>query len=88
MSNVANVILATCGEADKAKELYRQFAEVDSMAGGNKCMECSVVMAAINYFDLEGFLKEFNAIEWMSPECVHLMIMGQDDDIFTSYFVD
>jgi len=88
MSNVTNVILVTCGESDMAMELYGQFVEVDRMAGGNKYMECSVVMAAINYMDEDAFINDFKAMKWLSPECAQLMIKRQDDDVFTTYLVD
>ena len=88
MSVVTNVILVTCHEADKAKELYSRFSEVDDKAGGNKCMECSIVMAGINYLDRDSFIEAFRKTKWEYPECAQLMLMGQDDDIFETFTIN
>ena len=58
--------------------------KVDGFAGGNKAMQCDVFMAVINYLDPK-FIEFFYTIEWEMPECVQLMLKGEDDDIFKIY---
>jgi hypothetical protein len=59
--------------------------QLDQKAGGNKAMQCDLMLAAINYLDEEDLLERFNATAWLSPDCVQLMLKGEEDDTFTVY---
>jgi hypothetical protein len=62
-----------------------QLLPVHQHAGGGKHMQCNVFMAAINGFDIPGFVKAFRAIPWDSPECAQLLVKDEHDDRFTIY---
>ncbi len=59
--------------------------KADQHAGGRKAMQCDVFLAAVNWLDKDAFLDWFKAIEWDMPECVQLMLKGENDDAFTIY---
>jgi hypothetical protein len=56
------------------------FQRVDQHAGGNKAMQCDVFLVAVNYLDADGFLAQFRAIEWDSPEAVVLIVNAEEMD--------
>ena len=88
MSNVSNVIMVTLpddtGSWREMSPLDR-LVQVDQLAGGPKCMECDVFMAAYNYLDRDEIIRVFKSVEWECPEEAQLMVKGQDDEQFTIY---
>lgn len=91
MSVVTNVIMVTLpGDTEGWKELplLGQLRQVDGMAGGSKCMECDVFMAAYNYLDHDEILSEFRSVKWESEEEAQIMMKGQEDESFTIYFAN
>ena len=83
MSNVTNIILIIEPYAeDKIEplnEYIRQFSlpelkQVDSLASGDKNMECAVYCAAYNHFTYEGLVDIFNKIEWDSSRTILIVI--------------
>ena len=101
MSHVASVILVTSGvEHDYTNRGYlvdrlnaylrlqyrgREFVQVDQHAGGDKGFQNNVYLVAINYLNIERFLRVFRAIPWQLPEMVQLFIRDEHDDDFTVY---
>ena len=93
MSEVTDIILITFigdgaekdGEHPNADILWTRLKKVDDLAGGNKCMQCDVFMAAENHLDQQAFLKRFHAVKWESPERVQLLLKGEHDERFTLY---
>lgn len=59
--------------------------QVDHRAGGSKAMQCDVFMAAINYLDHGALLAHLEAISWETPECVQLMLKGEEEDRFSIF---
>ncbi len=101
MSNVTDIILSTAIEDGASKQdehpnvdLLNAYIKkehnwalirVDQYAGGGKKVQCDVFMAAINYLNIDEFVKHFHTISWECPECVQLMLKGEHDDKFTIY---
>ena len=83
MSVVTNIILITEPYSEDKIELLnayiRQFdlpelRKVDSLAGGDKCMECDVFCVAYNHFNYEGLIDVFDNIEWGSSRNLLIVI--------------
>ena len=56
---------------------------VDDYAGGNKAVQCTVWMAAINHFDTKEFLRQARSAQWYEPESAQIFFKGENDDVFT-----
>ena len=91
MSVVSNVIMVTLPDDTKDWEempILRNLVQVDQRAGGSKCMECDVFMAAYNHLDHTEILREFRSVGWECEEEAQLMIKGQNDEAFTIHFAN
>ena len=71
---------------DYVKELY-SFNRVDQHAGGSKCMQCTVHLAAINYLDHEELLERVRAAPWGSSEHVQVFLKSEDGNQFIEHNV-
>ena len=96
MSEVTDIILITFiddgaerdGEHPNADILWPRLKKVDDLAGGNKCMQCDVFMAAENHLDRQAFLKQFHAVKWEVPERVQLLLKGEHEEYFTPHHLN
>lgn len=50
--------------------------------GGTKYLEATLLIGAMNYFDLTGFYEHLRGIVWKYPEEVQLMVKEQEDFAF------
>lgn len=94
MSEVTNVLLAHSilePEGERIAAVNRWLAENDQpfgfksvwesrdCVGGSKNMEAPLYAGAFNYFPLQEFLGFLRTIAWGEPDCVELLICGQDE---------
>ena len=89
MSQVTNVILCCAlyeGEAiDYINETFNlgvHFESEGNFCAGDKNLEVSIHLGAFNYLRLPLLVKAITEAHWSCPECVQLLIKGQEDDKF------
>jgi hypothetical protein len=60
---------------------------VDSFVGGqrSKAMQCVVVIGAINYLDIDAFLKAADSCVWQRRDQVQIALKDEDEDVFAMY---
>lgn len=58
---------------------------VHGHSGGAKSMSCDVFIAAIDYLNIDEFIKLFYQVSWDKPEEAQLMIKAQGQASFTVY---
>lgn len=100
MNVITNVILTASVDEDEAvKELSeliskyhwsgRQFVNandhIDVVVAGNKAMECTVLLGAFNYLQINELLTAIKAAKWKFPEIVQLFFQTQDADTFSEW---
>lgn len=61
----------------------REFARVDSYAGGDKGFCSAVYLCAINYLHLKNLLGVFRDCDWLFGDTTLLMYKGEHDDRYT-----
>lgn len=55
---------------------------VDAEAGGEKCLEVPIYVAAFNYLDVDACAAMLAGLPWREPRQVQLWICDQDDERF------
>jgi len=97
MSCVTDIILVTmiedkheCGKLNA--DTLSQFL-IDNHRGtslvhiprniGRRGLQCDVFVTAVNYLDIDEFMRLFYGIEWQYPDFLQLMIKSEYDKIFT-----
>jgi hypothetical protein len=63
-------------------EASARFVQVDHLSVGAKCMECFVLVSAVNYLDEKRLIECMAAAKWTYPEEVQLFIKRQHEDRF------
>ncbi len=97
MSKVANVIIKFAVRDFYGLEAVNSFFDQDENGfvsvgseelprgwyGGDKMLEVNIGIGAFNYFDVDGFKRHLEKIEWQRPEQVQLFIQDQHEDLFS-----
>ena len=85
MSTVTDIILITA--TDDSENFAPEFGlkRVDGYAGGNKAMQCDVLMSAMNALTVEPdeIVAWFHGIKLHAPECAQLLLKEEHEDVFT-----
>lgn len=71
---------------DNAQKSQRGFVDVDEIRhgwyGGSKYLEVNLSMAAFNFLNLQGLIEHIRKIQFVDPDSVQLLVLGQQDDRF------
>ena len=56
---------------------------VAGRAGGNKVMQCDVLMGAFNYMNVDEFITYLNSLNWDNLYGIQLLIKDEHDERFS-----
>ncbi len=62
----------------------RWFERVDEYAGGNKVLQSRIFMSAVNYLDVERFVRAFLEASWCEPHSALLIYQDENDKWFSA----
>jgi len=63
----------------------RRLAEGDGACGGTRAFEATAYAWAVNYLNLDVFLKAVATTDWSDPEQIQVLVRGQHDYRFRTY---
>lgn len=71
----------------RANEEGQFLLRVDTLDGHSrsKAMQCVVFIGAINYLDIDAFLKAADCGAWQRQDQVQIALKDEDEDVFTVF---
>lgn len=66
---------------------YGELNHLNRHEGGFKAWQLDVFGGAFNYLDIEGFTERLLSAPWEQPECVRLIIKGEDDEVMEMVYL-